>query len=66
MPESVGNDTSGQEPDADSGADPIPDESTLVGRTGVEGQVLAELARAEAQMSDGREMDEEDDRGVRV
>ncbi len=66
MPESVGNDASGQETDADSGTDPIPDESTLVGRMGVEGQVLAELARAEGQMSDGGEMDEEDDRGVRV
>ncbi|MBJ7594621.1 MAG: hypothetical protein JF886_07115 [Candidatus Dormibacteraeota bacterium] len=66
MPEPVGNDASGQEPDANSGTNPIPDESTLVGRTGVEGQVLAELARAEGQMSDGCEMDKEDDRGVRL
>ncbi len=31
----------------------IPDESSLMGRSGVEEEVLAELARAEARMSDG-------------
>ncbi|MDQ2960266.1 MAG: hypothetical protein M3R48_04360 [Candidatus Dormibacteraeota bacterium] len=66
MPESVGQDASGQEPVANGGADPVPDESTLVGRAGVDEQVLAELARAEGQMSEECEMDEEDDRGVRV
>ncbi len=34
---------------------PIPDESTLLGKTGVQQEVLAELARAEAEMSNSSE-----------
>ena len=35
-----------------------PDESTLVGAEGVEADVLAELARAEGEMAEGRDNDE--------
>ena len=35
-----------------------PDESTLLGATGVEEEVLAELARAEAELSDPNAPDE--------
>lgn len=38
-----------------------PDESTLLGTTGVEEEVLAELARAEAELSDPNAPDEPDD-----
>jgi len=44
----------------------IPDESSLVGRSGVEEEVLAELARAEARMSDGSAPDDPDARGAQV
>ena len=47
--------------------DRLPDESTLLGATGVEEEVLAELARAEAKLSD--ESATEDDpeaRGAQV
>ncbi len=44
----------------------IPDESGLMGRSGVEEEVLAELARAEARMSDGSAPDDPDARGAQV
>jgi hypothetical protein len=44
----------------------IPDESSLMGRSGVEEEVLAELARAEATMSDGSAPDDADARGAQV
>jgi hypothetical protein len=44
--------------------EPIPDESTLLGKTGVQEEVLAELARAEAEMSDAS--DESDASGAQV
>ena len=37
--------------DASEDSRPIPDESTLLGKSGVQEEVLAELARAEAEMS---------------
>ena len=37
--------------DASEDSHPIPDESTLLGKSGVQEEVLAELARAEAEMS---------------
>lgn len=44
-----------------------PDESTLLGATGVEEEVLAELARAEAELSDPNAPDEpEDEKGAQV
>jgi hypothetical protein len=44
----------------------IPDESTLLGRVGVEEEVLAELARAEAKMSDPSATDDPDAAGAQV
>ena len=44
-----------------------PDESTLLGATGVEEEVLAELARAEAELSDPNAPDEPaDEKGAQV
>jgi len=37
--------------DASEDSHPVPDESTLLGKSGVQEEVLAELARAEAEMS---------------
>ena len=51
------------EPEA---ADTIPDESTLMGKVGVEAEVLAELARAEAKMSDPSAPDDPDAEGAQV
>lgn len=42
----------------------IPDESTLLGKAGVQEEVLAELARAEAEMSNAS--DESDPSGAQV
>jgi hypothetical protein len=51
--------------DASQHADqPIPDESTLLGKVGVQEEVLAELARAEAEMSDSS--DDSDATGAQV
>ncbi|MGA7911008.1 MAG: hypothetical protein WCC30_05600 [Candidatus Dormiibacterota bacterium] len=44
----------------------IPDESTLMGRSGVEEEVLAELARAEGILSDPSAPDDPDARGAQV
>ncbi len=46
--------------------DRIPDESTLMGRTGVEEEVLAELARAEAKMRDPSLTNDPDAAGAQV
>ena len=44
-----------------------PDESTLLGATGVEEEVLAELARVEAELSDPNAPDEPaDEKGAQV
>jgi hypothetical protein len=58
-------------PPADSDLDPepddaIPDESTLLGAVGVEAEVLAELARAEAKMNDPSAPDDPDAAGAQV
>lgn len=67
--------TPGDETDADLGTEgtpatevdePIPDESILLGRVGVEDEVLAELARAEAKMSDPSAPDDPDAAGSQV
>lgn len=60
-----------QEPDADEASeeqgDRIPDESTLMGKGGVEEEVLAELARAEGKMNDPDETEDDPDaRGAQV
>lgn len=52
--------------EAEEEAERAPDESTLLGRIGVEDEVLLELARAEAEMADPSLADESDDRGARV
>jgi hypothetical protein len=44
----------------------IPDESTLLGRVGVEEEVLAELARAEAKLNDPSAPDDPDAAGAQV
>jgi hypothetical protein len=44
----------------------VPDESTLLGKVGVEDEVLAELARAEAKMSDPSAPDDPDAAGAQV
>jgi hypothetical protein len=55
------------DPDAsDDKDDTPPDESTLMGSTGVEAEVLAELARAEGEMSDPSAPDDPDAAGVQV
>jgi len=41
--------------------DEPPDESTLMGKAGVEEEVLAELARAEAEMSKPEDGDDDED-----
>ena len=47
--------------------DRIPDESTLVGAEGVEEEVLAELARAQAKLSDPSAPDDDPDaKGAQV
>lgn len=46
--------------------EPIPDESTLLGKVGVEEEVLAELARAEAKLSDPSAPDDPDAAGAQV
>jgi len=44
----------------------IPDESTLLGKGGVEEEVLAELARAEAKLNDPSAPDDPDAAGAQV
>ncbi len=52
--------------DTDDSAGPPPDESVLLGSTGVEAEVLAELARAEAEMNDPQGNADENDDGAVV
>jgi len=55
------------EDEAPEERDRIPDESTLMGKGGVEAEVLAELARAEGKMNDPTESDDDPDaRGAEV
>ena len=65
--------TPADESDLDNGSDgtpdedePIPDESILLGRVGVEEEVLAELARAEAKLNDPSAPDDPDAAGAQV
>jgi hypothetical protein len=70
--------TQGEEPDgtptapdpegdqADPDHEPIPDDSGLLGRIGVEDELLAELARAEAKMSDPTAPEDPDAAGAQV
>jgi hypothetical protein len=44
----------------------IPDESVLMGKVGVEAEVLAELARAEARLADPSAPDDPDASGAQV
>jgi hypothetical protein len=46
--------------------EPVPDESTLMGKVGVEDEILAELARAEARMSDPAAPDDPDAAGAQI
>ncbi|MFN2581814.1 MAG: hypothetical protein ABR498_03625 [Candidatus Dormibacteria bacterium] len=46
--------------------DEPPDESTLMGKAGVEEEVLAELARAEGELNDASAEGESDSRGAQV
>jgi hypothetical protein len=50
--------------DEEDPSDKPPDESYLLGATGVEDQVLAELARAEAELHDPEENADENDGAV--
>jgi hypothetical protein len=50
--------------DEEDPSDPPPDESYLLGSTGVEDQVLAELARAEAALNDPEGKADESDGAV--
>jgi hypothetical protein len=59
-------DTTSDEQSGEAKDKRIPDESGLMGRSGVEEEVLAELARAEARMSDGSAPDDPDARGAQV
>lgn len=65
--------TPAEENDLDNGSEgtadedePIPDESILLGRVGVEEEVLAELARAEAKLNDPSAPDDPDAAGAQV
>lgn len=55
----------GAEDESDLENEP-PDESVLLGASGVEEQVLAELARAEGQLSDPNAPDDPDEKGATV
>jgi hypothetical protein len=61
----TGDDSPGDVP-ADDLHDPIPDESILLGKVGVEEEVLAELARAEAKLSDLSAPDDPEAAGAQV
>jgi hypothetical protein len=56
----------GSEGTADDADERIPDESTLLGKVGVEEEVLAELARAEAKLNDPSAPDDPDAAGAQV
>ncbi len=68
-PTAPDSDVPGHEPadePAQSVHEPLPDESGLLGKVGVEDEVLAELARAEAKMSDPSAPDDPDAAGAQV
>ena len=44
----------------------VPDESSLMGKVGIEDEILAELARAEAKMSDPTAPDDPNAAGAQV
>jgi hypothetical protein len=58
-----GDDPESPDDDPHEAAD---DESPLMGRVGIEAEVLAELARAEAKMNDPSEGDDPDAAGAQV
>jgi hypothetical protein len=62
----TGLDGSPGDESADDLHEPIPDESGLLGKIGVEEEVLAELARAEAKLSDPSAPDDPDAAGAQV
>jgi hypothetical protein len=62
---SVGDDDTDSAP-AESVDAAIPDESVLMGKVGVEAEVLAELARAEARLADPSAPDDPDAAGAQV
>jgi hypothetical protein len=62
----TGLDVSDQQVPADDVHESIPDESRLLGRVGIEEEVLAELARAEAKLSDPSAPDDPDAAGAQV
>jgi hypothetical protein len=64
--EETGLDDSPGDESADDLHEPIPDESGLLGRIGVEDEVLAELARAEAKLSDPSAPDDPNGAGAQV
>jgi len=51
--------------DVDAAEDEPPDESTLLGVSGVQAEVLADLARAEGDLADP-DAEEPDERGAQV
>jgi hypothetical protein len=59
------DDNLGEDPD-ESVREPVPDESILLGKVGVEEEILAELARAEAKMSNPSAPDDPDAAGAQV
>ena len=59
-------DAEADETEAPLPEDEPPDESTLMGKSGVEEEVLAELARAEGELSDASDDEESDDRGAQT
>jgi hypothetical protein len=59
------DDNPGEDP-AESVHEPVPDESILLGKVGVEEEILAELARAEAKMSDPSAPNDPDAAGAQV
>ncbi len=50
----------------DTAHESVPDESSLMGKVGIEEEILAELARAEAKMSDPTAPDDPNAAGAQV
>jgi hypothetical protein len=50
----------------DTAHESVPDESSLMGRVGIDEEILAELARAEAKMSDPTAPDDPNAAGAQV
>lgn len=66
MTDQAPTDNTSEEQPAEARGDREPDESTLLGKFGVEEEVLAELARAEARLSDPSAADDPDATGAQV